>query len=191
MKAMNSTEAGQWCSEVGLVMQEYALRFETPGEHKFFVEAPEEHRMIAALAYHILAFRDEVSFSGGLLWLQRWDIGSPQLVRPGWRILEDIRRAHGEFRSLEAAPVQFFRDDEFVELHAFLIQVMGFGWVTDYVPGAGRFFLHFKDNRQIRITADSQQILKELRTAFQKWNPTDEDPMVEKLRSMEKSREIG
>jgi hypothetical protein len=191
MKAMNSTEARQWCSEVGLVMRDYTLRFETPGEHKFFVQTPEEHRMITALAYHILAFRQEVSFSGGLLWLQRWDIGSPQLVRPGWRILEEIRRAHGESRSLEAAPAQVFREDELVEFHAFLIQVIGFGWVTDYVPSAGRFFLHFKDNRQIRFEAESQQILEELHTAFQKWNPTEEDPMVERLRSLEKSRETG
>lgn len=188
MKAMNAAEARKWCSEVGLVTKDYTLRFESAGEHKFFAEAPEEHRMIAAFAYHVLAFRSEVSFGGGLLWLQRWDIGSPQLVRPGWRVMEDIRRAHGELRSLEAAPAQFFRDDEFVELHAFLIQVIGFGWVTDYVPCDGRFFLHFKDDRQICFMAESPETLKELRNAFQKWNPTDEDPFAAKLRSMEKSR---
>src|SRR6266852_5461490 len=82
MRAFDTTEARQWCSEAGLVTQDYTLRFEGPDVYKFFAEAPDEHRLITTLAYHILAFRREVSFSGGLLWLRRWDIGSPQLVRP-------------------------------------------------------------------------------------------------------------
>jgi hypothetical protein len=144
--------------------------------------------MITALAYHILNCGGGESFSGGLLWLQRWDIGSPQMVRPGWLILENIRRAHGELRSLEVAPAQFFRDDELVELHAFLNQAIAFGWVTDFVPCAGHFFLHFKDNRQVRFTAESPVTLKELRTEFQRWKPTDKDPMVEKMISIERAR---
>ncbi len=191
MKAMTSAEARKWCSQdaVGLrVGQLDSLRYKQAKEHMFFITAPEEHRMITALAYHILTFRGEMSFSGGLLWLQRWEIGSPAMVRPGWLILEDIRRAHGELRSLEVAPAQFFRDDELVELHAFLNQAIAFGWVTDYIPSAGHFFIHFKDNRQVRFTAESPVALKELRAEFQRWKPTDKDPMVEKMISIERAR---
>ena len=140
------------------------------------------------MVYNILAFRGEAGFSGGLLWLRRWNIGSPQAVRTGWRVLEDIRRARGEVRSLEVAPAQFFREDEFVELHAFLIQTIGFGWVADYIPYTGNFFVHFKDNRQICFTAKASETLKELRTTFQKWTPTDQDPMVVRMQEMERAR---
>ncbi len=191
MKAMTSAEARKWCSQdaVGLRVGRYdSLSYRRRKEHMFFIAAPEEHRMITALAYHILNCRGERSFSGGLLWLQRWDIGSPQMVRPGWLILENIRRAHGEMRSLEVAPAQFFRDDELVELHAFLNQAIAFGWVTDYVPCAGHFFIHFKDNRQVRFTAESPVTLKELRIEFQRWKPTHKDPTVEKMISIERAR---
>jgi hypothetical protein len=191
MKAMTSAEAREWCSQdaTGLkVTHEDILRYRHPGEHKFFLATPPEHYNFVVLTRAILLFRGEVGFSGGFLWLQRWDIGSPQLVRVGWRILEDIRRAHGESRSLEVAPAQFFRDDELVELHAFLVQAVAFGWLADYVPCAGRFFVHFKTNGQICFIAESAVTLKELRAEFQRWKPTDKDPMVEKMISMERAR---
>jgi hypothetical protein len=188
---MTSAEAREWCSQdaVGLRVDRYdLLRYKQPKQHSFFVQAPEELRLITAFAYHILTFPDAVSFGGGLLWLKRWNIGSPQMASPGWLILESIRRTHGELRSLEVAGAQIFRDSELVELHAFLIQVVAFGWVTDYVASAGRFFLHFKDNRQICFTAESPITLKELRASFQRWNPTDKDPMLEKMASIKSSR---
>jgi hypothetical protein len=191
MKAMTSAEARKWCSQdaVGLRVGRYDdLRYKGSTEHKFFITAPEEHRMITALAHKILTFRAAEWFSGGLLWLQRWDIGSPQLARPGWLIVESIRRANGEPRCLEIAPAQLFRDDELLELHAFLNQAIAFGWVTDYIPSVGRFFLHFKDNLQVCFTAESPETLKDLRTEFQRWKPTDKDPMVEKMTSIERER---
>jgi hypothetical protein len=188
MKVLTTTEARQWCSQAELVMtRDFSLRYKGAAQNKFFITAPEEHRKIVVLARAMLMFREEANFSGGLLWLQRWDIGSPQLVRVGWRILEDIRRAHGELRSLEAAPAQSFRDDELVELHAFLVQAIAFGWVTDFVPSARGFFLHFKDNRQICVAAESPETLRELRIHFQQWHPTDEDPMVLRRRAFEKT----
>jgi hypothetical protein len=167
--------------------RDLSLQYRGSKGNKFFITAPEEHREIVFLARAMMTFRGEADFSGGLLWLRRWDIGSPQLVRVGWRILEDVRRAHGEHQSLEVAPAQLFRDDEFVELHAFLIQAIAFGWVTDFIPSAGDFFLHLKDNRQVCVATKSPNTLTELRTYFQQWHPTDEDPMVLKQRAFEKT----
>ncbi len=193
MKAMNTTEARQWCSQDATslgIMRDDTLQYKASREHRFFITAPEGHRDIVILSRDILYVREEVGFNGGLIWLQRWDIGSPQLVRPGWRILEDIRRAHGEPRSLDIAPAQLFREDELVELHAFLIQVIAYGWVADFVPSSNGFFFHFKSNGQICLIAKSAEILNELRTAFREWNPADEDPIVAKMASMKKARLI-
>jgi hypothetical protein len=191
MKAMTPIEAREWCSQgsTGLhVTRDEILRYKRSEEHKFFITAPEEHRMIAFLARTLPCFRGEANFSGGFLWLRRWDIGSRPEVSSGWLILESVRRAHGELRSLEVADAQYFREDEFAELHVFLIQTIAYGWVADYVPCAGGYFLHFKDNRQICFTAESAGTLKELRTAYQRWNPTDEDPMVVKMALIRKER---
>ena len=187
MKVMAFEEAKKWCSQVGLrLARDGDLRYPRSPEHRFFVLAPEEFRQIMVFTYAMLVFRSESNFCGGLLWLRRWTIGSPQMVRVGWRIIEDIRRVHGGPQSLEVAPAQLFRDDEFVDLHAFLAQVVGFGWIADFVPSTGNFFLHFKDNRQVCFTAESVDLLNELRSEFSHWNPTEDDPMVRKLAELER-----
>jgi hypothetical protein len=190
MKAMTSEEARSWCLAAGLnVGEDDVLSYADSNRNKFFITSPEEHRRIVVLARTMLTLRNEAGFQGGMLWLRRWDIGSPQLVQVGWEIIEGIRRAQGDLRPLDSAPAQLFRHDELVSLHAFLLQAIAFGWVTDYVPASGRFFVHLKDNRQVRFAADSIDTIKELRTTFSEWNPTDEDPMVLRMRALESQRE--
>jgi hypothetical protein len=187
MKVMSGEEAAIWCRGVGPRMTaEGVLQYARAKQYRFFVEAPEEFRLIMGFTRAMLTFRGEASFGGGLLWLRRWDIGSPQFISLGWKIIEGIRRVHGDLRSLETAPAQVFRDDEFLDLHTFLVQVVGFGWVAEFVSATSGFFVHFKDNRQVCFSARSPDLLKELRAAFAKWNPTAEDPMAKRLAESER-----
>jgi hypothetical protein len=192
MKSMTVDEAKDWFLQTGLrLTKENVLRYKPSRERRFFVSAPEEFRRIMPFTRNILTFRGEAAFSGGLIWLRRWNIGTPQFIKVGWKIIEDIRRAHGDLRSLELAPAQLFRDDELLELHAFLVQIIGFWWVAEFVPPTGGFFVHFKDNRQVCFMSESTESLAELRAAFGQWNPTDNDPMVERLAELEKARPRG
>lgn len=192
MKGMTDEEARRWCLEAGFnVNEDNVLGYADSSRNRFFILAPEEHRRIVVLARAMLIRRNEASFQGGMLWFRRWDIGSPQLVQVGWEIVEGLRRGHGDVRSLDAAPAQWFRHNELVSLNAFLLQVMAFGWVADYVPASAGFFVHFKDNRQLCFTADSGDTLKELRTTFGEWNPTDEDPMILRKVALERQRQLG
>src|ERR1051326_7494254 len=107
MRSMTSDGARKWCSQDAVrlsLTRDEVLGYKSAGKHKLFVTAPQEHRGIIVLARTILLFRGEADFTGGLLWLRRWYIGSPQLVRVGWRILEEMRRGNAESRSLEVAP---------------------------------------------------------------------------------------
>jgi hypothetical protein len=189
MKTMTIQEAKDWCLSVGPgPTKENLLRYRGSAEHRFFVLAPEEFRRIMSFTRTMLTFRGETAFCGGLIWLRRWNIGTPQFTKVGWQIIEDIRRAHGDLRSLDLAPAQLFREDELLDLHAFLVQVIGFGWVAEFVPSTGEFFVHFKDNRQVCFTGESTESLNELRAALSQWNPTDDDPMASKLAELERSR---
>lgn len=107
----------------------------------------------------------------GFVWLQQWEVGVPELVRPGWKIIEDIRRANGDLRSLDIAPAQLFRHDEFVELHAFLIQVMAYGWGAYFVPRVGGYFLDFRTSERFFCKAKSAQKLEELYSVLEEWGP--------------------
>jgi len=188
MKAMTTEEAASWCLSAGVKLTEEGWLYYSPSaEQRFFVTAPEEFRRIMRFARIMLSFRGEAAFSGGLIWLRRWNIGTPQFTKVGWQIIEDIRRAHGDPRSLELAPAQLFRDDEFSEMQALLMQVIGFGWVAEFIPSTSGFFVHFKDNRQVCFTSQSGESLDSLRTDFSEWNPTEDDPMVTRLMELERA----
>ena len=187
MRGMTVEEAKSWCLDVGLKLTEEGLLC-YEAEQRFFVSAPEEFRRIMPFTRVMLTFRGEAAFSGGLIWLRRWDIGTPQFTRVGQQILEDIRRAHGDLRSLELAPAQLFRDDELSKLQAFLVQVVGFGWVAEFVPSTGQFFAHFKDNRQVCFAGKLTDSLNELRAALKQWNPTEDDPMARRLAEMQRGQ---
>jgi hypothetical protein len=187
MKGMNAEQALGWSKDAGLTMNEDGLlSYANPNEQRFFIAAPDGFRNMMILVQRMAIFGGEAGFSGGLLWLHRWDIGSPQLVRVGWQIMEDMRRACGDMQSLDIAPAQFFRADELVQLNAFLLHVLGLGLVADFIPASRHFFVHFKDNAQICFTTDEADTFKELRTTFSGWNPTDEDPMLLKIREFER-----
>jgi hypothetical protein len=158
------------------LIENNALSYQTEGESYFVVRTPPEHMRIVALAYSILLQQDHASFKGGLIWLQMWQVGSPQMVRPGWKILEGMRRAQGDLRSLDIAPAQAFRHDELVELHAWLIQVMAYGWFAYFVPSVGDYYVLFTTTGRILFTAKSPETLDTLFSGLKSWGPTKENP---------------
>jgi hypothetical protein len=186
MKGLTSEQALYWIKNAGLSMnEERVLGYENATE-RFFIAAPTGFRDILMLSRAVAIFGGEAGFSGGLLWLERWDIGSPQMVRVGWQTMEDLRRARGDMQSLDVAPAQYFRDDEIVPLQIFLLNVIGLGLVADFIPAGRHLFVRFKDNGQICFTSDEADTVKELRTTFSRWNPTEEDPMAVRLREFER-----
>lgn len=68
------------------------------------------------------------------LWVTTWGVWDVRDEAIGLKALEQFRRSYGELRSLEAAPGQYFRHDEFVESVCCLLQPMLVGWDAYYVP---------------------------------------------------------
>jgi hypothetical protein len=179
MQSMTIQECRWWCCQESSSLKltnEDILYYQNEEEPSFIVKHPSQFPRIAALAHDILLLTDASSFEGGLIWLDRWDIGAAALEKPGWRILEDMRRAHGDLRSLEIAPGELFRRDEFVELQAFLILVMAYGWSAYFVPSIGGYFLDFRTSERFFCKAKSPEKLKELFSALKPWEPLEEDP---------------
>jgi hypothetical protein len=85
-------------------------------------------RLIAHLGY------EEGNFAGAYLWLTTWGVWGRPEDAIGFKTIEQFRRSYGESRSVEAAPGQFFRHDEFTESLCCLLQPMIIGWDAYYVP---------------------------------------------------------
>lgn len=108
----------------------------------------------------------EEHFGGAVLWVTYCDIGSPQLVKTGWKIVEKMRTAFGETRELRAAPGHSFRSDEFVELNAFLLPCFVFGWDAYLLPAGQDHFVYISHDEYWTVvtkTTDTHlRLLKEL-----------------------------
>ena len=83
---------GRFGQSICLVASAFGIR----KEQAFRVKNPSEHRMMVVLAHEILAIQSERGFSGGLIWFRMWEVGSPELIKPGWKIIESMRRAQGD-----------------------------------------------------------------------------------------------
>lgn len=180
MQSMTSEEARWWCSQESTSLKltnEDILYYHNEEEPSFIVKSPVQHRRMVALTYEILTLSDLKTFQGGLIWMRlgQWDVGVSEFVRTGWRIVEDMRRAHGDSRSLDIAPAQLFRQDEFVELHVLLIQVMAYGWGAYFIPNAGGYFLDFRTSERFFCKAKSPEQLDELYSALKGWDPAKEN----------------
>ena len=106
MTAMTDEEVRQFIrkqeSFTGLKVNEWALRYESPESNALlipFPETPLRATYFARLAA-MLGIENEGMFYGALLWITLSDIGSPQLEKTGWSMVEMMRRSFGENRPL-------------------------------------------------------------------------------------------
>jgi hypothetical protein len=96
-------------------------------------------------------------FYGALLWVSLFGIGSPQLEKTGWSMVEMMRRGFGENRPLEAAPGHWFRNGAVVELAAFLLPCFIFGWDAYLMPSRGDLFVHISHNEYWTVVTRNRE----------------------------------
>jgi hypothetical protein len=118
------------------------LFYDSPGADCIemgFPETPLRATYVARLI-SMLGVQDEALFYGALLWIRLWNIGTPQLEKSGWRLIERMRMGFGELRPLGTALGHWFRHDELADLAAFVVPCLVYGWDAYVVPAnAGCF----------------------------------------------------
>jgi hypothetical protein len=99
-------------------------------------------------------------------------IGRPQVQKSGWKLVEKMRQGVGENRSLEMAREHFFRDDELVDLTAFLVPCFVYGWDAYLVPYArSDFFVHISHDEYWGIVTRTQEAYEKLFSELKGLNP--------------------
>jgi hypothetical protein len=125
-------------------------------------------RLVAHLGY------DEAHFSHANLWLTTWGVWDQGVEAIGFKIFEQIRRSHGENRSIEAAPGTYFRHDEFTKSVACLLQPMLIGWDAYYVPrwtwGTLDYFVFVSHDGFIDIHVRTEEMRQTIVEVLDKYN---------------------
>jgi len=179
MLPMRFADALTWCTTRNIVFTDQRrtrLAFESGHPLAIAVRVPEPALRILALGYVLLTSddEDEEAFSGGLLWVNAWDIWSESFERVGWRITEGLRGADNPL-SLRDAPGQLFGSGEFVDAQALLLQPMLFQWDAHYIPSSGGFFAHVSHHGDLAIVARDRELGDRLFARFEEgeWNPRE------------------
>jgi hypothetical protein len=149
--------------------------YDSEGASCFRLTYPETPRRVtyaARLLSMLGAFEgDESTFNGALLWLRLWEIGSPQLEKAGWKMIERMRMGYGELRPLGEANAHWFRSDEIAELAAFIVPCFVFGWDAYILPSGGHTFGFVSHDGFWSISARNHEASNRVLTEFAEFKP--------------------
>jgi hypothetical protein len=157
--------------------------FTDPGADCFSLDIPPQGSALPSLAraFSLLEAEDETYFHGAFLWYGLWNIGSPQVDRIGWVIVEKMRLGYGEARPLEAAPVHRFREDESTPLQAFLLQAMAFQWDVSLLHNTFDRLVHVSHDGYAAVATSTGEARERCWSLLEARNPR---PASDRVRSM-------
>lgn len=175
----------KWLGDVNLKHKlsadERSLYYADPDANCFELKWPESPLRVSYFARvaAMVGIDEESLFNGALLWVTLSQIGSPQIEKSGWKLVEKMRQGFGENRSLQSASAHFFRDDELVDLTAFLVPCFVFGWDAYVVPhnASGDYFVHISHNEYWGIVARTKEAYDTLFCELTSFDPKESSGM--------------
>ncbi|MGA2649201.1 MAG: hypothetical protein ABSF28_01700 [Terracidiphilus sp.] len=159
MTALTDDEVREFIAKnewsTGIKTDGRSLHYDDPESNALYLKFPETPLRATYLSRvaSMLGIDDEAMFYGALLWITLSVIGSPQLEKTGWTMMEMMRRGFGENRPLEAASGHWFRNGAVVELAAFVLPCFVFGWDAYIVPSGGNLFAHISHDEYWAVVA--------------------------------------
>jgi hypothetical protein len=152
-----------------------------------FPETPGKAVYHTWLASRLGIMDNDSQFSGALLWITYSSIGSPGLVPTGWKLIEKMRQGFGENRSLQTASGHFFRNDELIDLNAFLLPCFIFGWDAYLVPShSSDFFVHISHDEYWGVVIRSKEGCAQRLSELKDINPVESPSMRKRFCSSER-----
>jgi hypothetical protein len=147
----------EWCT--GLKVNDSTLYYDDFEANAVLIKFPETplRATYFARVASMLGIDDESSFYGAMLWITLFGIGSLQLEKTGWSMIEMMRRGFGENRPLEVAPGHWFRNGAVVELAAFVLPCFVFGWDAYIIPSNGDLFIQISHDEYWTVITRTEE----------------------------------
>jgi hypothetical protein len=175
MKALRKEEVFAWCQQrsVKITSDDY-LYFDGQERRCIAIELPEKPYQLVALANDLLPYTQSVPFQGALLWIRQWGVWNELVERVGLRVMEVMRRAHGETRPMGEAPGLLFDRQELVDLQVCFIQPLLVGWDAFLVPESGDYVVATSHDETTCVLGRTLQIHDRILAELQPWNPRED-----------------
>jgi hypothetical protein len=184
MHVVTDAEVLKWIGDTkrprGVRADSSGLYYEDPGANCFELQFPETPLSISYITRIVamMDIGDESLFCGAVLWITLSNIGSPQLEKSGWKLLEKMRQGFGENRDLQTASGHSFRSDELVDLTAFLVPCFVFGWDAYVISNASSdFFIFISHDEYWGVVARTKEAYDKLFFELKDLNPKESPGM--------------
>jgi hypothetical protein len=177
MKALTDREAMDWCraSSSQLEFDGAGLLHMPHESYTYSVDIskmPWRALLPTATSLAFLGSHVPEEFSGGLVWIRRTHIASPDWEEVVLRLLQRFRVGYGESQSLEAARAQLFRSDESAEFAGVILLVLLAEWDAYVVHPSGDWVAFIDNDDHITVTARSAELGGDLKASLETWGPT-------------------
>ncbi len=141
-----------------------------------FPDLPGRAAYFSSKASRLGLVSDEAQFQGALLWITYSELGS--LAPIGWKQVEKMRQGFGENRPLQTARAHFFRNDELLDLRAFLLPCFVFGWDAYLIPFVRNdFFVHVSHDEYWGVVSRTRKAYDRLFAELEDLNPAESPDM--------------
>lgn len=176
MKALNKEEVRTWCQHrsVKLTSDDY-LYFDGHERRCIAIDLPEKPYGLVALANALLPYTESVPFQGALLWIRQWGVWNEFVERAGVRVLEIMRRIHGDTESLEEAPGYLFDSQELIDVQTCFIQPLLIGWDAFLIPESGDYLVATSHDETTFVLSRTAQTHERILAELQPWNPREDE----------------
>jgi hypothetical protein len=178
MTSLTVQEARRYCVQPGIsvaLSPDDELFYERSESPSFVVKAPTEVRETISFILTLVNTVKSSPFEGGFIWFHIYGVGPLNSAYLGWKVIEDLRRANGDNRTLDLAPAQHFRGNEETELKLFLLQAITFGWNGVFLPSGFNCLITFTSTQRWFFHADNKSHLDKLFEALSPWSPAYEN----------------
>ncbi|HUY15518.1 MAG TPA: hypothetical protein VMX16_18090 [Terriglobia bacterium] len=174
MKALTKEQAQSWCKARSLTVTGDDYLYFPESRRCIAIELPTKPYELVALANALLPYSEASPFQGALLWIRQWGVWNELVERAGFRVMEIMRRLHGDARRPEEAPGYLFDAQELVDLQVCLIQPLLIGWDAFMVPESGDYIVATSHDETTCVLARTPQIHERMLAELQSWNPRED-----------------
>jgi len=177
MEVVKTLADSQW--DCGIKIEGTNLYYDGPEANCIklkFPDFPGRAAYFSTRAIRLGLGDDEARFHGALLWVTFSELGS--LAPIGWKLVEKMRQGFGENRPLQTARAHYFRNDELLDLTAFLLPCFVFGWDAYLVPfGRNDFFVYISHDEYWGVVSRTRKAHDRMLVELEDLNPTESPAM--------------
>jgi hypothetical protein len=173
MQVFSTDETTGWSQKRGITLSGNKLSFDAKNTWSLDIQLPKDARELTALAFSLLNVNPSGNFQGALLWFKDWAMHSSDLDQSGLAILQQMRRGHGQEKTLAESPGHVFLEDEWLPLYSFFMIPLWYRWDAFLAESHGNWFIFTSHEGHLHMIFKERLWLETAQKSLAGWNPKE------------------